>query len=186
MAQVIKTCPKILALLATFYPPGGEDPPSEAAVVDPDDVPEPYRRLLVHQRDMTSTLAAYHEDEIGLRVLDRVLGRETLARHVVLESRRTGRAVEYGASRIRLDAVDDQARRQILEGRIPLGGILKTLGFKYGNCPRGYFAVRSNDLIDRVFRLESPRWLFGRCNCLSDPHNRVIAEVVEVLPPEDT
>lgn len=188
MAQTTSSttfCPKILTLLETFYALGDESPPEEAVLIEPGQMPEPYRSLLVHQRDMTSTLTNYYRDTIKLRVLDRVFTPGKLSRHVVLECAGTDRPVEYGASRISLDLLDQPARRKILEGRVPLGGILHDFGVRYGNCPRAYFSVRSNGLIGRVFGLEEPRWLFGRCNCLSDRLGRTIAEVVEILPPEE-
>jgi len=37
--------------------------------VDGQDVPPPYQSLLVHERDMTSTLGQFHGDEIELKVL---------------------------------------------------------------------------------------------------------------------
>ena len=40
-------------------------PPLE--VVDAASVPEPYHGLLVHERDMTSTLEAFHQDRVHLR-----------------------------------------------------------------------------------------------------------------------
>lgn len=183
MAQTTKTCPKILSLLAKFYPPGSEVPPWEATVIDPITMPQPYRKLLVHQRDMTSTLTRHYGEEISLRVLDRVEGDDEVARHIVLECSGSGRAVEYGASRIRLSALDDAARRKVVEGRVPLGGILSTMHVVYGNCPRAYFEVLSNGVINRVFGLTESQRLFGRCNCLSDPTGNVLAEVVEILPP---
>lgn len=184
MAQTTKFCPKILSLLETFYALGDQSPPDEAALVHPSQVPQPYRSLLVHDRDMTSTLTHYYDKPMRLRVLDRVFTPGKLSRHIVLECEGSGRPVEYGASRISLDALDEPARRKVLEGRVPLGGILHNFGVSYGNCPRAYFAVRSNGLIGRVFGLEEPRWLFGRCNCLSDRLGNTIAEVVEILPPE--
>ena len=183
MAQTTRACPKVLALLETFYRPGEENAPWETEVVVGDRMPRPYRDLLVHDRDTTSTLAGYHRDEISLRVLDRVASPEHLARHIVLQCGSARRPVEYGASRIRLDSLDDPSRRKVLEGRVPLGGILNTHEVEYGNCPRAYFAVRSNGLIGSLFELKEPRWLYGRCNCLSDPLGNVIAEVVEILPP---
>jgi hypothetical protein len=36
--------------------------------------------------------------------------------------------------------------------------------------------------MNRVLKLDGPRWLYGRCNCLSDASGRVLADVVEILP----
>src|SRR5262245_51547803 len=44
-------------------------PPLE--IVDAEGVPEPYRSLLVHERDMTSTLEAFHQAGIHLSLISR-------------------------------------------------------------------------------------------------------------------
>lgn len=90
--------------------------------------------------------------------------------------------MEYGAIRIALTALGEQARREVIECRIPLGRILTSHGVTHASCPGGFFQVQSNALMNRVLKLDGPRWLYGRCNCLSDASGRVLADVVEILP----
>lgn len=175
-------CPKFLALLAEFYAALPDEPPTDALLIDPQTMPQPQRRLLFHTRDMTSTLSAFHGEPVVLRVLHRVLEPGTLARHIVLETERTGRPVEYGAIRIQLRALPEDARNEVIECRKPLGGILNQHGVAYACCPGGFFAVRPNELMRHALRLERPRVLYGRCNCLSGASGEPIAEVVEILP----
>jgi hypothetical protein len=181
--SVTSACPTLLSLLDDFYQavPGHCLP--DASVVDGGDIPEPYRRLLVHNSDMTSTLEKYHGEKIALRVLERKLTSDWLARHIVLEGMDSGRPVEYGAIRINLGALDHEVQEQVFECRDPLGGILNQHGVQYGSCPGAFFRVHSSELMNRVLGLDRPRWLYGRCNCLADLSGRTIAEVVEVLPP---
>ena len=68
--------------------------------VDAQDVPEPYHSLLVHKKDMTSTLGQFHGDEIGLRVLSLEIQGNAYYREVVLLTKRSQRPVEYGAIKI--------------------------------------------------------------------------------------
>jgi hypothetical protein len=175
-------CPKFLDVLGRFYPARGE--PLDAELIDPAGMPEPHHGLLVHSGDMTSRLAQFHGERPVLRVLERVVDRGILARHIVLECPSRARPVEYGAARIHLDTLDEPARREVLEGHVPLGGILKGHGVAFHCCPGGYFRIRSNSIIANAFGLTAPHELFGRCNCLWDAFGRTIAEVVEVLPPE--
>ena len=49
--------------------------------VDGAALPEPYRSLLVHERDMTSTLGQFHGDDIGLEV-------DLLKAYYAIEARR--------------------------------------------------------------------------------------------------
>ncbi|MHC4400449.1 MAG: hypothetical protein ACYTG0_12300 [Planctomycetota bacterium] len=179
----VTSCPSFLALLEGFCVSLPGRSPSEAEIVPSETIPEPYRRLLVHLNDMTSTLTKYHGEGIKLRVLEREVTDATLARHIVLETAETRRPVEYGAIRINLAALEGTARNEVLECRRPLGGILNAHGVPYECCPGGFFRVRSNELIDRVFQLDEPQWLYGRCNCLKETWGPKIAEVVEILPP---
>lgn len=180
----LTTCPKILGLLNGFYRLMSANPPMEAFVVPPDELPQPQRGLLVHDRDMTSTLTGHHRARIALRVLKQTVTEHTLSRHIVLESADRHQPVEYGASRIELNIVDDPVRKKIVEGREPLGGVLNDHQVAYDSCPGAFFKVRSNGLMNELFGLDTPQWLYGRCNCLTDPEGRTIAEVVEILPPD--
>jgi hypothetical protein len=184
MSLFVKTCPKLLALLEGFYRGMPGQTPSEAEMLRAEEIPEPYRRLLVHRRDMTSTLSDYHGEELRLRVIERTLTDDWLARHVVLEGGQSRRPVEYGASRTNLGILDEPVRHQILQGRVPLGGVLNQHGIEYGSCPGAFFRVPSNDLIERLFELRQTEGLFGRCNCLTDAAGQTISEVIEILPPE--
>ena len=56
--------------------------------VDSDALPEPYRSLLVHERDMTSTLGQFHGDDIGLEVLHRHNDADAFYREVLLLAKR--------------------------------------------------------------------------------------------------
>lgn len=184
MTLALLTCPKFLALLDRFYAGMPRRLPLEASLVAADDVPPPYRGLLVHRNDMTSTLQRHHGEKVALKVLERAVTDGCLERHIVLEGERTRRPLEYGAARIELGHLSEEARQQVLDCREPLGSILSTHRMVYECCPGGFFRIRSNELIGRVLQLDRPQWLFGRCNCLSDASGRTIAEVVEVLPPE--
>ena len=56
--------------LLDFYQRGGVAPP-ELLPIDGADMPEPYRKLLVHADDMTPTLEHFHGQRIHLRMVNR-------------------------------------------------------------------------------------------------------------------
>lgn len=185
---IITSCTKSLDLLGVFL--DGTPPPGafELEMIDAAQVPEPYYTLLVHQRDMTSTLTSFHEEEIALRVLEQRVVDGEVRRHVILWGKRSARPVEYGASHIRIDALDDSAREDVLRGAAPLGGILNAIGMHYRSCPGGFLRIRPYEEILRALELNGnkrPEWLFGRCNCLSSAQRGTLAEVVEILPPAE-
>src|SRR5438309_1401373 len=74
---------RLLFPLDEFYALSGRPLPP-AAQLKGEEVPEPYRQLLVHDRDMTPTLEAFHGDRIHLRVLERRIEEHALWRQVVL------------------------------------------------------------------------------------------------------
>ncbi len=183
MPVIVRECPKFLSLLDMFYEARDEVLPAMAELVEPEHVPEPYHRLLVHQSDMTPTLEQYCGERINLRVLQRIVTEQALCRHVVLESARSKRPLEYGAIRIFLPALSEEARRRVIECRVPLGRILNTYGIAHRSCPGGFFKVQASPVMIRALKLDGPRWLYGRCNCLSGEAGPIIAEVLEILPP---
>lgn len=180
----VLSCPKFLDVLEEFYEGLPERQALKAKLIPPDEIPQLQRDLLVHPRDMTSTLERFHGEPIELRVFDSRLTGEHYRRHIVLQAAKSRRPVEYGAIRIRLPLLDEGVRTEVLAAQAPLGGILNRHGIAYRCCPGSYFRVFSNPLICQALELDRPRWLFGRCNCLGDSSGRTIAEVVEILPPQ--
>jgi chorismate-pyruvate lyase len=182
------SCPKSLKLLTLFLDDhqvnGGRR--LELEMLDRRQVPPPYAKLLVHERDMTSTLANYHRQEISLSVLEQRAVQGDILRNVVLRGRQDRKPVEYGAIRIRLDALPEAMRDPVLQGEEPLGGILNATAIQYRSCPGGFLRVRPHPQIVQSLELagaEGLEWLFGRCNCLTDNRGELFAEVVEILPP---
>jgi chorismate-pyruvate lyase len=173
----------VLSLLNKFYQMVAGRSPLEAELLDPEAIPDPQCDLLVHRSDMTARLIDHHGQDIELWILEKIVVGDDLYRHLVLESVPTRRPLEYGAIRIHLDVLSPRARDRVLEGRIPLGTILKEDAIQYEHRPVAFFRVFSNDLMQRAFRMKEPRWLYGRCNRLVTRAGDPIAEVVEILPP---
>lgn len=146
------------------------------------DLPQPYRSLLVHNSDMTSTLKHYHQDDLSLRVLHREVSPSELRREVLLCRCADGKPVEYGVIRIALPAFAPSAREAILKGVVPLGQILDTFGIRHWSRPNEYFRIDGNEYLRRRLDDRSTAERFGRVNTLSRPAGGALAEVVEILP----
>ena len=147
-------------------------------------LPEPYRSLLVHERDMTSTLAQFHGSTIGLRVLHRHNGGDAYYREVLLLAKRSGRPVEYGAIKINLDQFPGSASDAITAAAVPLGQLLHDHGIGYISRPSGFLRVECDDYIGGLFDLADRPVLYGRRNTLYDNTGRdCLSEIVEILPP---
>jgi hypothetical protein len=178
-----ENCDRYFALLRDFYKDKPERPSIDATFVSPESLPQPQQSLLVHYSDMTSTLGRHYGEPIVLRLLDRHLSPQWYRRHIVLETATSRRPVEYGAMRVLLPLLSEAARAEVLEAKLPLGKILARHGLNYRHCPGGYFIVQTNKLIEQALNISRPQRLYGRCNCMSDEVGRVVAEVIEILPP---
>lgn len=169
--------------LDLFAPEGRPGPATPQKLVG-EALPAPYRDLLFHERDMTSTLERHHGERALLRVVARRDEGETLCRKVVLYGAISGRPFELGAIRIHLERFAEPARSEILAGDRPLGAILEDAGIAFLSRPRAFFALPADSWIREELGLETPALLYGRRNVLLTTDARPLAEVVEILPPE--
>jgi chorismate-pyruvate lyase len=172
---------KLLYPLDEFYARAGLIVP-RVSRVDGEDVPQPYRRLLVHDHDMTPTLEAYHEEKIHLRVIGRRQDGDAFSRLVVLTTNDTERSVEFGAIVIHLEHFPPAAREAVLECHTPLGTILADYRIAHSSRPDAFIRVTSDPLIKGAVNQTGLDPLYGRRNALSTPDGRVLADVVEILP----
>lgn len=175
---------ELLQPLREIYGDDGEALP-RLEILDGSHIPEPYRGLLVHDRDMTRTLEAYHGDSIRLRTAASTLTGGIYRRRVALELERSGLPVEFGATRVHLEHFPEPWRGFILAGERPLGGILNAWGIAYRSRPSAFFRTEGDPRIRAALGLADPTPLYGRRNTLSAPDGRPLADILEILPPAD-
>lgn len=175
---------ELLDPLDKIYKESGLPKPS-VEPIDGDQVPQPYRNLLVHSRDLTPTLESAYDDRIHLRVIRRGHSQEVELRQVVLVLDRDETPVAFGAIRIHLNHLPAAVRAPIREGRLPFGRVLQDFKIDHSSRVAGYFRVFADQEIGTALGLSHPHHLFGRRNRLLDRSERPLAEVVEVLPPTD-
>jgi len=146
------------------------------------DIPAPYHQLLVHDHDMTSELAGFHQDSISLAVLQSRQVGNIYFREVTLHAAATGAPVEYGLIEILLDSFPAELRPLILAGDTPLGTILTTSGLDFRSEPQGFFTIPA-DVLRAVFP-QSPTGakLFGRYNYLVCGERTCLARILEIIP----
>jgi chorismate-pyruvate lyase len=151
-------------------------------VIEPDQIPEPYRSLLVHERDMTRTLEQFHGGQIHLRVLSSYREGDAYWRESVLELDGSDQPIEFGAIKIQLTAIPEPWRAQIVAARRPFGGILNASGLRYTSRPSAYLRFVGDDFIAQCFGVTTVGELYGRQNTLRGEGGEVLAEIVEILP----
>jgi hypothetical protein len=156
-------------------------PPPVATTVAPEALPMPYRALLVHERDMTLTLEEHFGGRVVLRPLSVFVSDGWYCRRVLLAQEYSGRPVEMGAIRIRLDALPPAVQEAIRRNEVPLGRLLRDAGVDFVSRPRDFFAITPNPEMLGVFWMREPRTLYGRRTdvLLS---GTPIGDIVEVLP----
>ena len=168
--------------LNEFYRERGEKIPAISRV-NPEEIPEPYKSLLVHDGDMTSRLQAYHGEAIHIQPLARHTHENEYFREVVLTLNGEKKPVEFGAIKIILNLFPHDAQKEILKEYCPLGQILKDFNIDYSSRPKCFFIVTSDNFINGALKLAGTQSLYGRRNTLVDAWDRPLAEIVEILPP---
>ena len=147
-----------------------------------DELPEPWRTLLVHNNDMTPTLENFYADDLTLKVISRHHRGDFYFREVVLLTGKEQKAVEFGAIKINLGLFPCSARPRILEEHQPLGGILREYRIPHSSRPKAFLRLHSDEFINSALQLRGQHVLYGRRNTLFDPMQRPLAEIVEILP----
>lgn len=152
----------------------------------PEEMPEPYRSLLVHDVDMTSTLERHHGEKMALQVLVDGQANGHYFREVILRGADSKEPAEFGLIEIEVSEFPDSLRDKILEGRQPLGGILNESKMAYVSSPRGFFSVARSQLPPKLSALGSEEIFYGRYNKLSTRDGACLARILEILPTSST
>jgi len=174
--------PSWALLLQRFYARMARPlPPIEQ--LKPEQMPEPYRRLLVHSSDMTPTLETFYRARLGITLLTRELEGDEYMREVTLRPVDGGQPVEYGVIRICLDHLPASVREPVLQEQRPLGDVLRREHIPHISWPQAFFRMESDSHTQQVLRLPPSCDLYGRRNVLLDASRRLLAEVIEILAP---
>jgi chorismate-pyruvate lyase len=174
--------PPWAALLERFYERTGLSLPA-LRPLKREEVPQPYRALLVHSSDMTPTLERFYGQNLRLRVMSREHQTDSYKREVILWLAEDSKPVEYGVIRIHLDRLPPAARRLVLQEERPLGDILRGEAIPHLSWPQAFFRLKSDAHAGAALGLQHPGFLYGRRNVLLDGSRRLLAEVIEVLAP---
>jgi chorismate-pyruvate lyase len=171
--------------MTEFYKEAGVSLPAVARVEGPD-VPEPYRSLLVHNRDMTPTLATAYRRKMNLRVFKKILTDNIFARQIVLEPEGDDRVAVFAAIKIYLDHFSPDAKRLILEAKQPFGTILHEQQIAHCSRPEAFISVAADETIGKAMGLNANPVLYGRRSALWNSSQIPLAQVLEILPPMES
>jgi hypothetical protein len=167
--------------LDEFYAARGDELPEIIAVL-PDAMPEPYRTLLAHNTDMTSTLEKFYDETVQIEVLARYLRENEYYREVVLVLERSKRRVEFGAIKVNLSLFPAAAREKVLSEQLPFGRVLDICHIPFSSRPAAFLSLLPDTFISTALQLRTRELLYGRRNTLFDSRMRPLAEIIEILP----
>jgi len=164
MSELISTHCDPTEALAEFCEPflPGVDVLAGVRAVDGRSMSDAFRRLLVHNDHMTTTLRAYYGAPVALEVREAQLDGEAYRRRIVLRLADGGRIVEVGFVRIRLGYASKNVRERILERRTPLGDILIQADVLRRIEPRWFFEIDQHSPLLKDFDDPSLLRAFGR------------------------
>jgi len=130
--------------------------------VEGQSLPEPQKKLLVHQGHMTIALGEHHRNPVELQVLDRRRWGEIYARRLVLTVPGNDFPVLFGIMRIDLTATPPEARDEILSETKPLGAILIDHGVLRRIESRHYLEIRPGQVLAERLGVAAEAPLYGR------------------------
>lgn len=177
----------LLYPLDEVYAAAGLLVPDVSEIPGPE-MPQPYRDLLVHQGDMTPALERFHNANIHLRVQSARITAGTESdprkylREVVLLLDGSNTPVEYGAIVIHLNRFSLEARKEVVEGRRPLGTIMREQNVTHLSRPRAFLSVEADAHIANALDAAPGTILYGRRNRLLTLDGHALADIVEILP----
>ena len=173
---------QVRALFGLFSTNLADDLP-EFEFVAADEVPAPYRELLVHEHHMTVTVEKFHGDTVDVKVLGAQHQGESYARKILLALHGNGRVVQFGIMRIDFRHCGPDVKKEILGGSAPLGRILIQHDILRRIEPTAYLRVLPGPAMMNWFGLKTPKRTYGRlayihCN------NQPAVELLEIVAPE--
>lgn len=151
-------------------------------VIPGDEMPQPYRGLLVHDEHMTVTVEAYHGGPVDVRVLASRQDDDIYSRMILLIHRATGKVVQFGIVRIDLSLTSETVQSAILAGDTPLGRVLIEHDVMRRIEPRSYLRIRPGPAQMAWFGMKRTSPLYGRLafiHCDGQP----AVELLEVVAP---
>jgi chorismate-pyruvate lyase len=171
----------LTGLYKIFGHPASEIPRAEA--VEPDQMPEPSRYLLVHDDHMTVTMEKFHGTRVKLVVVASVHKGEEYARKILLTHGETGRAVQYGLMRINFKHTTERVRQRILDGNTPLGHILIENNVLHRVGSHTFLRISPNKEMRECFGRTEAEFVYGRLAKIYSKAQPAV-DLLEVVAPD--
>lgn len=155
---------------------------SDAVEVTASEMPEPYRKLLVHTHHMTITVEEFYRSPVDVRVVNSKRSENEYSRKILLTTRDTQRVVQFGLVRINLDVCPELVRNELLEGKTPLGRVLIQHNMLRRIEPVAFLRVVLSPMMAEWFDVPPGSTTYGRVGVIYTG-DRPAVEVLEILAP---
>jgi hypothetical protein len=166
-------------LFALF--PGADDRPDYELIAG-EDMPQPYRGLLVHEHHMTVTVEAHHGGPVDVRVLEYRLDDDLYSRKILLVHQATRKVVQFGIVRIDLAKTTPAVRDAILARDTPVGRILIRHNVLRRIEPTAFLRITPGPAQMAWFGLTEPAPFYGRLAIIHFDGQPAV-ELLEVVAP---
>ena len=173
------TGPTVEELFALF--PDADDRPAYRPVAG-EEVPEPYRDLLVHEHHMTVTVEAHHGGPVDVRVLQRRLDGDIYAARSSSFTATAAASCSSASSASTWRGPAPPVRAAIVAGNTPVGRILIEHDVLRRIEPMAYLRVEAGPAQMAWFGLTGTATLWGRLANIHFDGRRVV-EVLEIVGP---
>jgi chorismate-pyruvate lyase len=181
MNETHRPGPSLPSLYALFPLAPRESLP-EFEIVPDDEVPAPYRELLVHEHHMTVNVEKHHGGAVDVRILARRHTGDIYARKILLALHGTGRVVQFGIMKINLRYCSREVREEIVAGQTPLGRILIQHNVLRRIEPTAFLRVLPDPAMMKWFGLDKPVRTYGRL-AIIHCDNQPAVELLEIVAP---
>ena len=182
MNDVSHPGPDLPSLYALFPPVAGELLP-EFEFVRADEVPPPYRELLVHDQHMTVTVEKHHGDSVDVRILARQHTGDSYARKILLTLHGNKKVVQFGIMKINLQYCGPEVRQEIIAGQTPLGRILIQHNVLRRIEPTAFLRVLPDPAMIKWFGLQATKQTYGRLAIIHCDEQPAV-ELLEIVAPD--
>ncbi len=152
----------------------------DAKVIEPADIPEPYRELLVHEKHMTLTLTSHYKAFMELHVKEMHFEGNLYSRKIALTIPRGHDIVEYGLIRLDLRFVPQPVWQEIFHQRTPMGELLLRHNILQRVQPKWFLKLEPGCGILKWLGAKADRTLFGRLGTIYC-NGEAAVEVLEVV-----
>lgn len=146
-------------------------------------IPQPYRRLLAHNKHMTETVEQFHGSKVDVQVLATRRDNGFYSRKILLKRQSDGQVVQFGIPRLNMAYLDEEVRREIESETKPLGRVLIDHNVLREVQFAALWKVQPGPDLCRMFGMPVPQTVYGRTAliyCNGEP----AIELLEIVTPQ--